>query len=706
MRLAVYGPNALQVRRVTALGVLASQVRNPLLLLLVAAAAVSGLTGDPTDASIIAAIVALSVGLGFFNEYRAAKAVADLHRSIHHETVVWRDGDADHDRRDEPRAGRPRRTAGRRRRPGRPPARGRDRARVRRGGADGRVAPGREVRRLDGRWATPRSTFPAARSWGPSSTRVPPAASSSRPVPPRRSGRSRSGLGERQADTAFQVGLRGFSALLVKVAGVLTVSIFVINIALSRPLIESLLFSLAIAIGITPQLLPAIVSVSLSTGSRALARKRVLVKRLVTIEDLGNIEVLFTDKTGTLTEGAITFHESLDALGAASSDVLLLGLECNEATMTDTGPVGGNSLDLALLAAPAAAAAAHRNRRRGRARAPRPAAVRPRSPARVRRDPHARRHDDADHQGRARGGHGALRRHPGREPGRARRPVRRRRAGRGSGDAGRARDSSQPAAADERDLRLAGFLSFVDRPKADAGAAIAQAEPPRCRREDHHRRQRHRRGQGLPRHRTRRRGRPQRRGDRGARRRRPRSGDPDDDDLRAGRSRSEVAAHQGGAPYRRRRRVPRRRRQRRGGAARRRRRDLGRLRDRCREGRGRHRPARQGPRRARRRRHGGAPDLRQHAQVRADGHVVELREHVQRGRRDAVPPVPADAALADPAEQPALRRRPDGDPDGPRRPRGPRAAGGLGHRVRPPLHGRASARSARSSTSRRSSSCS
>ena len=95
----------------------------------------------------------------------------------------------------------------------------------------------------------------------------------------------------------------------------LTVSIFVINVALSRPFIDALLFSLAIAIGITPQLLPAIVTVSLSTGSRALARKRVLVKRLVTIEDLGNIEVLFTDKTGTLTEGAITFHEALDALG-------------------------------------------------------------------------------------------------------------------------------------------------------------------------------------------------------------------------------------------------------------------------------------------------------------------------------------------------------------------------------------------------------
>ena len=91
-RLGTYGPNALQVRRVTAFGVLAAQLRNPLLLLLVAAAAVSGLTGDPTDAFIIGAIVALSVGLGFFNEYRAAKAVADLHRSIHHEAVVWRDG--------------------------------------------------------------------------------------------------------------------------------------------------------------------------------------------------------------------------------------------------------------------------------------------------------------------------------------------------------------------------------------------------------------------------------------------------------------------------------------------------------------------------------------------------------------------------------------------------------------------------------------
>ena len=138
--------------------------------------------------------------------------------------------------------------------------------------------------------------------------------------------------------TAFQAGLKSFSSMLVAVAGALTVSIFVVNIVLSRPLLEALLFSLAIAIGITPQLLPAIVSVSLATGARHLARSRVLVKRLVTIEDLGNIELLFTDKTGTLTEGTITFDRALDAAGGPSPEAFRLGLACNEATLTPGRP--------------------------------------------------------------------------------------------------------------------------------------------------------------------------------------------------------------------------------------------------------------------------------------------------------------------------------------------------------------------------------
>ena len=116
-------------------------------------------------------------------------------------------------------------------------------------------------------------------------------------------GQIAAGLSERQGQTAFEVGLSRFSRFLFGVAALLTAFIFIINVALSRPLIEALLFSLAIAVGIAPEMMPAIVTVSLSSGSKALAAKKVLVKRLVAIEDLGNIEILFTDKTGTLTEG-------------------------------------------------------------------------------------------------------------------------------------------------------------------------------------------------------------------------------------------------------------------------------------------------------------------------------------------------------------------------------------------------------------------
>ena len=78
-------------------------------------------------------------------------------------------------------------------------------------------------------------------------------------------------------------------------------------LSLHKPIMDALLFSLAIAVGITPQLLPAVVSTSLAAGSRRMSRRKVLVKRLVCIEDLGNVDVLFTDKTGTLTAGRIDF---------------------------------------------------------------------------------------------------------------------------------------------------------------------------------------------------------------------------------------------------------------------------------------------------------------------------------------------------------------------------------------------------------------
>ena len=143
--------------------------------------------------------------------------------------------------------------------------------------------------------------------------------------------------------------------LLVQVAAVLTSAIFIINVALHKPVITALLFSLAIAVGISPQLLPAVVSTSLAAGSRQLARSKVLVKRLVCIEDLGDIDVLFTDKTGTLTEGSLRFMRSTGPDGTADDEPLLLGLLCNEAVVENGHAAGGNPLDIALWDSPAAA---------------------------------------------------------------------------------------------------------------------------------------------------------------------------------------------------------------------------------------------------------------------------------------------------------------------------------------------------------------
>ena len=149
------------------------------------------------------------------------------------------------------------------------------------------------------------------------------------------------------------MGLKKFSVLLLQVAIALTILIFVANLLVHRPLLQALLFSLAIAVGITPQLLPAVVSTSLATGSRQLAKRRVLVKRLVCIEDLGDMDVLVTDKTGTLTEGHITFAAALRPAGDDDREALLLGLLATESDpATGAGTVGGNPLDTALWQAP------------------------------------------------------------------------------------------------------------------------------------------------------------------------------------------------------------------------------------------------------------------------------------------------------------------------------------------------------------------
>ena len=472
-RLRTFGPNALGTHRVRATVVLLRQVRNPILVLLLGAALVSGLTGGGTNALIIAVIVALSVGLGFFNEYRAEVAMAALRAQIRHEAEVRRDGRAC-------------RVPVTDLVPG-------DTVSLRIGAlvpADLRLLTVNELECDEG--VLTGESMPVAKSAAAAPGRQPqdqPGCAFMGTIVHQGSatgvvvatgghtafGQIAAGLAERQGQTGFEAGLSRFSRFLFAVAAVLTAFIFTVNVALSRPLIDALLFSLAIAVGIAPEMMPAIVTVSLSTGSKALAAKKVLVKRLVAIEDLGNIEILFTDKTGTLTEGAITFDQALGPEGRESSRPLLLGLVCNEAAVTADGPVGGNALDQALWSAPEAAAG---QRAANSAAAWQRAGVLP-----------------FDHERQLAS---VLAKDPGGQPFLitkgapeavldrcAHIPPGARQAMNALFSAGArvVAVATRPAgglaaltAADEHGLTLEGFLTFADRPKADAGTSIAQLE--------------------------------------------------------------------------------------------------------------------------------------------------------------------------------------------------------------------------------------
>ncbi len=469
-RLRQFGSNALAVHRVRATAVLFRQIKNPILLLLLGAALVSGLTGGGTNAVIISGIVLLSVGLGFFNEYRAEMAMASLRAQIRQEAEVRRNGQTC-------------RVPVTDLVPG-------DVVALRIGvlvPADLRLLSVDECECDEG--ILTGESMPVVKSAAPFTGHEQQDGSSCafmgtivhdgsavglvvQTGTRTAFGKIAAGLSEHQGQTAFEAGLSRFSRFLFGVAAVLTAFIFVVNVALSRPLIEALLFSLAIAVGIAPEMMPAIVTVSLSAGSKALAAKKVLIKRLVAIEDLGNIEILFTDKTGTLTEGQITFEQSLDALGRQSIRPLLLGLVCNEAAVTDHGPVGGNALDQALWSAPAAASGADiavdASRYVRRALLP------------------------FDHERRlasvlveepggnllvvAKGAPEVIMERCNGVPD-ASRPALDALFSEGARVVAVATHPAQGAtlsAADEQGLELVGFLTFADRPKADAGESIAQ----------------------------------------------------------------------------------------------------------------------------------------------------------------------------------------------------------------------------------------
>jgi len=129
-------------------------------------------------------------------------------------------------------------------------------------------------------------------------------------------------LRQRSPETDFEKGIRHFGYMLMEITLLLVLIIFAINVLLHKPVLDSFLFSLALAVGLTPQLLPAIITVNLSAGARAMAKKKVIVKRLSSIENFGSMNILCSDKTGTITEGKVTIKDALDITGQHSEKVL------------------------------------------------------------------------------------------------------------------------------------------------------------------------------------------------------------------------------------------------------------------------------------------------------------------------------------------------------------------------------------------------
>lgn len=146
--------------------------------------------------------------------------------------------------------------------------------------------------------------------------------------------------------TKFQEGLAGFGVLIVRVIFALTLVIFLVNALLGHYVLTSLLFALAVAVGLTPELLPIIVTVGLARGAGKLAKKEVITKQLIAIENLGNMDILCTDKTGTLTEGNIQVVSHLDENGESNPEILTLSLVCNSAVLEHK--IVGNTIDVAL----------------------------------------------------------------------------------------------------------------------------------------------------------------------------------------------------------------------------------------------------------------------------------------------------------------------------------------------------------------------
>ena len=320
------------------------QVENPLVLILVFAAGVSILVQEWTDALIVLTIVAGSTILGFTQEYRASQAVNRLRERLSMRSSVLRDGVASE-------------VESRQLVPG-------DVVLLSAGNlipADGIVLEARDF--LVSQAALTGESFPVEKS--PEPTR-PDATLSERTnavyvgtsvrsgtakVLVTRTGASTelaslsAHIATAAEETEFERGVRKFGYLLTRIMIVIVLGVITVNLLMHRPPIETLLFAVALAVGMSPELLPAIMTVTLAAGARRMADRGVIVRRLVAIEDLGGIDVLCTDKTGTLTKGVVELSSALDPKGEPSERVFRLAAINS---MLETGIK--NPLDAAIVA--------------------------------------------------------------------------------------------------------------------------------------------------------------------------------------------------------------------------------------------------------------------------------------------------------------------------------------------------------------------
>ena len=295
--------------------------RNPLILLLLFAGLVSAATGEISSAVIISVIVTLSVSLDFIQEHRAEKTAERLKQSVALRATVRRDDKLQEiDAQDIV--------------PG-------DIVALHPGQmipADGRVLTAHDF--FVKQAVLTGESYPVEKSANalPASDELHQAANAlfmgSSVVSGQATmlvcatgtqtqiGHVAQALIARRGETAFERGIRQFGNLILHVTTVLVVFVMVVNLFAHKPLLESFMFALALAVGLTPELLPMVVTLTLTRGALRLSGQHVIVKRLSAIQDLGAIDVLCTDKTGTLTEGNIRLEQHLDIHGRNSEVVL------------------------------------------------------------------------------------------------------------------------------------------------------------------------------------------------------------------------------------------------------------------------------------------------------------------------------------------------------------------------------------------------